>query len=140
MIDLDNQTNLSFSLSSLEDIASILTQKSIELILVTNSTIQEINEQYRQKNTATDVLSFPLDMSFLIKDIPLGSIVISIDLVKQKAQEFQHSIQDELSLLFIHGLLHLLGFDHEVDSGEMRQKEEEIIRQFHLPTSLIIRT
>lgn len=140
MIDLDNQTNLSFSLSSLEDIASILTQKSIELILVTNSTIQAINEQYRQKNTATDVLSFPLDMSFLIEDIPLGSIVISIDFVKQKAQELQHSIQDELSLLFIHGLLHLLGFDHEVDSGEMRQKEEEIIRQFHLPTSLIIRT
>jgi probable rRNA maturation factor len=49
-------------------------------------------------------------------------------------------VQDELSLLFIHGMLHLLGYDHEVDNGEMRQKEATLIEAFALPNSLIIRT
>ncbi len=72
--------------------------------------------------------------------MPLGSIVISADLVKEKATEFGHNAEDELSLLFIHGLLHLLGFDHEVDNGEMRDKEKDIIVNFSLPSSLIVRT
>jgi len=71
---------------------------------------------------------------------PLGSIVISKDFVLSKANELQHSSQDEMTLLFIHGLLHLLGFDHEVDSGEMRLKEASLIKEFQLPTSLIVRT
>ncbi|MEO1938129.1 MAG: rRNA maturation RNase YbeY, partial [Sulfurimonas sp.] len=71
---------------------------------------------------------------------PLGSIVISYDFVKEKAAEFGHSQDDEFTLLFIHGLLHILGYDHEIDSGEMRQKEEEIIKNFNLPKSLIVRT
>jgi len=70
----------------------------------------------------------------------LGSIVISSSFVEQKADELGHSNQDELSLLFIHGMLHLLGFDHEVDDGEMRSREEKLIRAFDLPKSLIIRT
>jgi probable rRNA maturation factor len=71
---------------------------------------------------------------------PLGSIVISNDFVKEKALEFGHKVSDELSLLFIHGLLHILGYDHEVDDGEMRQKEKELIEKFALPKSLIVRT
>ena len=59
--------------------------------------------------------------------------------VEQKAKEYNHSINDEFTLLFIHGLLHLLGFDHEVDEGEHRSKEEELIKQFNLPNSLIVR-
>ena len=72
--------------------------------------------------------------------MPLGSIVISADFVKDRANEFGHTYSDELSLLFIHGMLHLLGFDHETDSGEMREMEAEIINKFYLPKSLIIRT
>jgi probable rRNA maturation factor len=60
--------------------------------------------------------------------------------VSKKAKELGHSEQDELSLLFIHGMLHLLGFDHEVDEGEMREKEKALINTFDLPKSLIIRT
>ncbi|MEO1923813.1 MAG: rRNA maturation RNase YbeY, partial [Nautiliaceae bacterium] len=85
----------------------------------------------------TDVLSFPLEN---IPGMPLGSIVISIDTAKKGAKEFGHSIENEIKLLFIHGLLHLLGYDHEIDNGEMRAKEEEIIKKFNLPQSLIIRT
>ena len=88
-------------------------------------------------NKPTDVLSFPSDP---FPGAPLGSIVISVDKVASVAQELGHSENDELSLLFIHGLLHLLGFDHEIDSGEMRAKEVELIEKFNLPKSLIVRT
>ena len=71
---------------------------------------------------------------------PLGSIVISSEHVINKAKELKHSISDEVTLLFIHGLLHLLGFDHEVDNGEMRDEEAKLIKQFSLPDSLIVRT
>jgi probable rRNA maturation factor len=71
---------------------------------------------------------------------PLGSIVISQDLVISKAEELGHAQEDEFTLLFIHGLLHLLGYDHEIDDGEMRKEEERLINTFNLPKSLIVRT
>ncbi len=85
----------------------------------------------------TDVLSFPLE--FDMPNMPLGSIVISNEFVQEKAKEYNHSIQDEFTLLFIHGLLHLLGYDHEIDNGEHRLKEEELIKKYNLPNSLIVR-
>ena len=139
MIDLDNQTALHFDLEALERIGSSLTKQEIELLIVDDTMMKELNLQYRQKASSTDVLSFPLDANS-IEGMPLGSIVISSSYVETKALEFGHTIQDELSLLFIHGVLHLLGFDHEVDEGEMRAKEKEIIAQFDLPKSLIVRT
>jgi len=142
-IDLDNQTNLSVNMDSMEKILLSLTSRSVELMVVNNDSIEKLNSEHRGKNKATDVLSFPLKYDLpkeVLKNMPLGSIVISADFVKQKAEEFSHSIDDEFSLLFIHGLLHLLGYDHEVDSGEMRQKEKEIIKLFGLPLSLIVRT
>lgn len=137
MIDLENQTDLEIDISSLETIANDLTSKDIELILTRNNEIQELNKEHRDIDKATDVLSFPLE--FDMPNMPLGSVVISIDFVEEKAKEFNHSFEDELKLLFIHGLLHLLGFDHEVDTGEHRQKEEELIKKYNLPNSLIIR-
>ncbi|RBQ32083.1 rRNA maturation RNase YbeY [Arcobacter sp. FW59] len=137
MIDLDNQTDFEFDIAIIEKIASKLTQKDIELLIVDNLTIQEINKEYRQKDKPTDVLSFPFEGDF--SHVPLGTIIISIDFVKDKAKEYGHSEIEELSLLFIHGILHLLGYDHEVDKGEHRQKEEELIKEFNLPDSLIIR-
>jgi len=143
IIDLDNQTDLPVDIDALEKIAQSITNREIELIITDNKTIQELNQEHRDKDNPTDVLSFPMDTPFTeqsVFDIPLGSIVISADFVKEKADELGHHIQDELSLLFIHGLLHLLGFDHETDDGEMRAREKEIIEAFDLPSSLIVRT
>ena len=143
MIDLDNQTTLRFELAPLEEIASTLSSKEVELIITDDKTMQALNSEYRGKETSTDVLSFPMDTPFTEQSIfgmPLGSIVISETYVKEKAKVLGHTVQDELSLLFIHGMLHLLGFDHETDNGKMRQREEAIINQFDLPKSLIIRT
>ncbi len=137
MIDIDNRTSLEVNETLLHTIALALTDKDIELIITTNEEIQTINNEYRGKNTPTDVLSFPYEAMPMA---PLGSIVISEDFVKQKAQELEHTNDDEFMLLFIHGLLHLLGYDHEVDDGEMRAKEEELIEKFQLPKSLIVRT
>jgi len=137
MIDLDNQTDINIDISSLETISNDLTSKDIELIIVTNDTIQELNKEHRDIDKATDVLSFPLE--FDMPNMPLGSVVISVNFVEEKAKQFNHSFEDELKLLFIHGLLHLLGFDHEVDNGEHRQKEEELIKKYNLPNSLIVR-
>ena len=71
---------------------------------------------------------------------PLGCIVINTELVAAKAAELGHSEDDETALLFTHGLLHVLGYDHENDAGEMRAKECEAIEKFSLPKSLIVRT
>ena len=136
MIDFDNRTDYDFDINKLQEIYEYLTDKDIELILTNDEEIKELNKIHRNKNKATDVLSFPLEN---IPGMPLGSIVISIDTAKKGAEEFGHSIEDEIKLLFIHGLLHLLGYDHEIDNGEMREKEKEIIEKFNLPKSLIIR-
>jgi len=142
IIDLDNQTSLNVDLDALEEIAQSLTNREIELIITDNEKIQELNREYRDKDKPTDVLSFPLETPFTeqsVFDVPLGSIVISADYVREKAQAFSHTDKDELTLLFIHGLLHLLGYDHETDEGEMRQKEKHLIETLKLPSSLIIR-
>ena len=137
MIELDNRTSISADESFLNKIASTLTDKEIELIVTTKDEIKEINKQYRDIDAPTDVLSFPYeDMPMS----PLGSIVISSAHVQELSKELGHTEDDELALLFIHGLLHLLGFDHEVDAGEMREKEVKLIEEFNLPKSLIIRT
>ncbi len=143
MIDLDNQTTLTVDLEALEQIATSLCDKEVELIITNDTTMQALNAEYREKDGVTDVLSFPMEAPFTEQSIfgmPLGSIIIAESLVKEKAVQFGHTIQDELSLLFIHGMLHLLGFDHEHDNGEMRQREKELIEQFDLPKSLIVRT
>ena len=70
----------------------------------------------------------------------LGSVVINFDLVELKAAQLGHGRDDETALLFTHGLLHVLGYDHESDDGQMRAKECEIIEKFRLPKSLIVRT
>ena len=137
MIDLDNSTSYDIDLASLEAIKESLTQKDIELLVVHNDEIQELNKEHRNIDKATGVLSFPMDFEF--DNMPLGSIVISVDYVEEKAKEYGHTFNEEFNLLFIHGLLHLLGFDHEIDNGEHRAKEEELIKSFNLPDNLIVR-
>lgn len=137
MIEIENQTSLEFSEALVRKIAAHLSKKDIELLVVNSAQMQEINKRYRDIDKDTDVLSFPMQS---MPKAPLGSIVISADLVAQKALELGHSPDDEFALLFIHGMLHLLGYDHEVDNGEMRQKEEELVLKFKLPDSLIVRS
>ena len=137
MIDLENNTQFEINISSLEKIVETLTKKDIELIVVRNDEIRILNKEHRKIDKATDVLSFPLDYDFV--NMPLGSIVISTDFVEEKSKEYRHEFNEEFSLLFIHGILHLLGYDHEVDNGEHRNKEEELIKKFNLPDSLIVR-
>jgi len=136
MIDFENQTGFEFDVDQLKDIYTLLTSKDVELILTDDSEIRKLNARFRNKDKATDVLSFPLEQ---MPGMPLGSIVISIDTAKKGAKEYGHGVEDEIKLLFLHGLLHLLGYDHETDNGEMRKKEEEIIKKLNLPQSLIIR-
>jgi len=137
MIELDNRTDKTYNFNLLDQIADILTDQEIELILTDNVEIAEINREFRGIDKATDVLSFPSEP---FPGAPLGSIVISVDKVHSVATELKHTDDDEIALLFIHGMLHLLGYDHEVDNGEMRQKEVELIEKFNLPKSLIVRT
>ena len=136
MIDFENLTRHELDTALLEKIAKSLTQKDIELVLCHNDYIHKLNNQYRGKDCATDVLSFPIS---LVENAPLGSIVISYDKALDAAKKYGHSLDEEVSLLFIHGILHLLGHDHETDSGTMRQKELEIVAKFNLPASLIVR-
>ena len=137
MIDLDNQTDLKVPIDLCETIAQSLSERDIDLLITDDIQIQKINAEYRQIDKATDVLSFPFEDSPMA---PLGSIVISADHVKKVASELHHCNEEEFCLLFIHGLLHLMGYDHETDNGEMRRKEQALIQTFKLPDSLIVRT
>lgn len=137
MIDLDNKTDKNFDFTLLERILDTLGSYDIELILTDNTEIASINHEFRGIDKATDVLSFPSEP---FPNAPLGSIIISVDKVQSIANELGHTANDELALLFIHGMLHLLGYDHETDNGEMRIREKELVNKFNLPLSLIVRT
>nr|WP_285818262.1 rRNA maturation RNase YbeY [Helicobacter bilis] len=113
-----------------------------ELIFVDSESMQELNKQYMAKDYPTDVLSFPLEIQDIeSSDMPqcLGSIIINIYKVCDKATLYKHNPYAEFSLLFIHAFLHLLGFDHECDNGEQRILEQTIIESLGLPDSLIVR-
>lgn len=114
-----------------------LPSKSCELLFVDNAKIASINAEFRGVQSPTDVLSFPLESEF---SPILGSIIISVEYAQEVSQRLKHTLEEEIALLFIHGILHLVGFDHETDNGEQRAKEEELVIKFHLPSSLIVRT
>jgi len=135
-IIFENNTDYEIDLTIIKNISEHLKIGEIELILTSNDEIHEINLTTRGIDKPTDVLSFPYA---LMPNAPIGSIVISLDFIREYANEYKHSIEEEFALLFTHGALHILGYDHEIDNGEQRTKEEEIIQHFNLPASLIIR-
>ena len=120
----------------LEQIADFLGAGDVELVFVSDDEMCKINHEQRGINKATDVLSFPYEQ---VSGGLMGSVVISTDTASRVAGELGHSIEYEIALLFLHGVLHILGYDHEIDGGQMRQKEKEVIEHFSLPDSLIIR-
>ena len=120
----------------LEQIADFLGAGDVELVFVNDDEMRNINREHRGIDKATDVLSFPYEQ---VVGGLMGSVVISTDTANRVASELGHSIECEIALLFLHGVLHILGYDHEIDGGQMRQKEKEVIEHFSLPDSLIIR-
>jgi probable rRNA maturation factor len=100
-------------LKNLATLNENIQRDQVELLITDNKEIQELNKKYRQKDYPTDVLSFPLDTGDSI-----GQIVISIDKAKEQAEELGQSLNEELQFLFAHGLLHILGYDHEDPEDE----------------------
>lgn len=96
--------------------------------------MRALNRQFRGRDYATDVLSFPSDERGF-----LGDIVIAIGVAKQQAKDAGHSLPTELRVLSLHGLLHLLGYDHETDNGKMARVEATLRRKAGLPEGLIER-
>lgn len=137
MLSIDNEGAITLPEALLERICAEHTDKEVELVIVDAKSMHALNLEHRNVDKTTDVLSFPIDD---FPHAPLGSIVINYELAFQKAAELGHSAEEEITLLFIHGMLHLLGYDHETDAGEMRAMEAAWIEQYHLPKSLIIRT
>jgi probable rRNA maturation factor len=108
-------------------------------ILVTSSAeMHALNRQFRKKNKTTDVLSFPLapSSSGFAQRRFVGEIAISAEIASKNAAMLGHSAAIEVKILALHGILHLAGFDHERDNGEMARKEGKLRRQLHLPSSL----
>ena len=119
----------------LERIAPARARGSVVIAVVTDRRIRELNRQYRQKNVPTDVLSFPAD-----EPGQLGDIVIAQGVARRQASFARHSLSIEFRVLALHGLLHLLGYDHERDNGEMRRLEQRLRRAGGLREGLIERT
>ncbi|RDU69942.1 rRNA maturation RNase YbeY [Helicobacter cholecystus] len=139
MIYFENQSVLELKDLEFEKILEYLhITREVEVYILEDEEMAELNFTHRGKKGITDVLSFPCEE--VVEGLPLGSIVMSSTLIEQKAREYAHSLESEATLLFIHALLHLLGYDHEVDNGEHREKEKEIIEHFNLPQSLVIRS
>ena len=120
----------------LEQIADFLGAGDVELVFVSDDEMRKINRSHRGIDKATDVLSFPYEQ---VTGGLMGSVVISTDTASRVAVQLGHGIECEIALLFLHGVLHILGYDHEIDGGQMREKEKEVIEHFSLPDSLIIR-
>ena len=107
----------------------------ISISFVDNAEIKRLNAEYRNKNTATDVLSFPLGQNGVYdqNDVGasvLGDIVISIEKAVEQAKIYGHSLTREVAFLTVHSMLHLLGYDHEnsgLEGVRMREKEERVL-------------
>ena len=120
-------------------------QAEISVTFVDNNRIHELNREYRGKDSATDVLSFPLGENGEY-DIDedngcklLGDIVISMERAMEQAELYGHSLQREVAYLTVHSMLHLLGYDHEaggLEAVRMREKEEAVLIQLGLPRTV----
>lgn len=114
------------------------------ITFTTPEEIRKINKKYRKIDKATDVLSFPMfekaeldekikNKDFLYEDV-LGDVIISIDKVREQAEEYGHSFERELSYMLVHGFYHLMGYDHieEEDKKIMRPKEEKVLNELKI--------
>jgi len=107
----------------------------VQVLITSSDQLRDLNRRFRHKDKATDVLSFPA-----IVDGEAGDIAISADIASEYAFQLGHSLDEELRILILHGVLHLAGHDHETDKGEMEALESELRDKLKLPSSLIERT
>ncbi len=111
-------------------------------VLVTNShELRSLNRQFSGKNKTTDVLSFPSSQLELRQSKQIaGELAISADFARESASRLGHSTAEEIKILVLHGILHLAGFDHERDNGEMAHEETRLRQRLKLDVGLIERT
>lgn len=104
------------------------TDAELSVVLVDEDEIQSLNAKYRDINTPTDVLSFPQSQDDPEGPCLLGDVVISPQVAEAQAVKYQHSFEKEMAILLIHGILHLIGFDHQEseEKEEMQKREEDI--------------
>jgi probable rRNA maturation factor len=107
--------------------------RAFTCVLDQDQELRRLNREFLGQDYATDVLSFPGDGG------ELGEIAISVDRAREQAREFGHTVDEELRILMLHGVLHLTGMDHERDRGEMSRAERRWRREFRLPAGLIER-
>lgn len=109
---------------------------AVSILIAGDSNMRQLNARFRGKNKSTDVLSFPAAPS---ANGFAGDIAVSLDVAASNARLLGHSVSDEIRILILHGILHLAGYDHDNDRGEMAEKEILLRRRFALPTGLIER-
>jgi probable rRNA maturation factor len=109
----------------------------VEVLLADDRTLRRLNREWRGKDKATDVLSFPAVEE--LAGVHAGDLAVSLETAQRQAVEQGHALRDEVRVLLLHGLLHLTGMDHEADDGEMAAREAELRRELRLKTGLIAR-
>ena len=111
---------------------------SVSVLLAEDEQIRRLNREFRGKDKATDVLSFPAGEGAGRTRIA-GDLAISVETAAREAEKRGHSLDLELRVLLLHGVLHLAGYDHETDSGEMERKENTLRKKLGLAEGLIAR-
>jgi len=113
----------------------------LSIAIISDRRMRALNRQFRGKDAVTDVLSFPSDPSTALASEPkfLGDIVIAAGVANRQAREAGHSARTEVKVLALHGLLHLLGYDHEADDGKMARVEGRLRKKAGLKEGLIER-
>lgn len=108
---------------------------AVNVLVTTSQELRTLNRRFRKKDKTTDVLSFPpmFDQGFA------GDIAISADIAVQNAKRIGHAAAEEIKILALHGVIHLAGYDHESDGGEMAELEQRLRRTLGLPLGLIER-
>ena len=111
----------------------------VDVLVTSDGTMKALNRRFRGKNMATDVLSFPVSVVDGLRKTFAGEIAISADIARRNARALGHSAAEEVKILVLHGILHLGGYDHERDDGQMARREARLRAQFRLPIGLIER-
>lgn len=115
-------------------------QGHVSVLLTTDAAIRRLNRTFRHKDKATDVLSFPALEAAPALPLSAGDLAISVETAQRQAAESGHALFVELQVLLLHGVLHLAGYDHESDNGQMARKEAALRRRFGLSAGLIERS
>ncbi|HEY1660392.1 MAG TPA: rRNA maturation RNase YbeY [Candidatus Sulfotelmatobacter sp.] len=113
---------------------------TVNVLLTNSAEMRALNRQFRHKDKATDVLSFPSLEVLRTPARAAGELAISLDIARENANHLGHAVAEEVKILVLHGILHLAGFDHERDNGEMAREESRLRRKLKLNVTLIARS